>query len=210
MPCGWTFQRIFCEATESVNPRTERGRRTRTALLTAAREAFEQRGFAQCRMNDIADAAGVSHGTVYTYFGSKEAILGGVIDELLVELQDDLRTSSRDPMARIEEANRRYLGAYRQNARLLQVVEQAAVTDPDLGKRLDEFRRRYHRRVSTALRRLQDDGRVDQQLPADVTATALCAMVEGFSRYWHEPLSDDINRTLTRLWLNALGLAAAA
>ena len=47
-------------------------------------------------------------------------------------------------------------------------------------------------------------------LPADVTATALCAMVEGFSRYWPQPLTDDINRTLTSLWVGALGLDAAA
>jgi AcrR family transcriptional regulator len=189
-----------------MTPRTERGRRTRAALLQAARQAFEQRGFDDCRMNDIADAAGVSHGTVYTYFDSKEEVLGGVIDELLVELQDDLRTGSKDPMARIEEANRRYLVAYRENARFLQVVEQASVTDPGMGTRLDEFRRRYHARVGAALRRLQDQGRIPAELPADVAATALCAMVEGFSRYWHKPLTDDINATLTRLWVNALGL----
>ena len=47
-----------------MTPRTERGRRTRAALLAAARTAFEERGFDDCRMNDIADAAGVSHGTV--------------------------------------------------------------------------------------------------------------------------------------------------
>jgi len=193
-----------------VNPRTERGRRTRSALLTAAREAFEERGFDDCRMNDIADAAGVSHGTVYTYFESKEEILGQVIDELLVEIQDDLRTSAKDPMARIAEANKRYLQAYRDNHRLLQVIEQAAVTTPELGARLDEFRRRYHARVSAAIRRLQEQGRVPADLPADVTATALCAMVEGFSRYWQRPVTDDINATLTSLWVNALGLDPVA
>jgi AcrR family transcriptional regulator len=193
-----------------VNPRTERGRRTRSALLTAAREAFEQRGFDDCRMNDIADAAGVSHGTVYTYFESKEEILGQVIDELLVELQDDLRTSAKDPMARIAEANKRYLQAYRDNHRLLQVIEQAAVTTPELGARLDEFRRRYHARVSAAIRRLQEQERIPVELPADVTATALCAMVEGFSRYWQRPVTDDINATLTNLWVNALGLDPVA
>ncbi len=193
-----------------MNPRTERGRRTRSGVLAAARQAFEQRGFDDCRMNDIADAAGVSHGTVYTYFESKEEILGQVIDELLVELQDDLRTSAKDPMARIEEANRRYLQAYRDNHRLLQVIEQAAVTSPELGQRLDAFRSRYHARVTAALRRLQAQGRVSADIPADVTATALCAMVEGFSRYWPRPLTDDINRTLTSLWVNALRLDPVA
>ena len=38
---------------------------------------------------------------------------------------------------------------------------------------------------------LQDQGRVSADLPADVTATALCAMVEGFSRYWDGPITDD-------------------
>lgn len=189
-----------------MTPRTERGRRTRAAVLSAAREAFERRGYDDCRMNDIADAAGVSHGTVYTYFDSKEEILGQVIDELLVELQDDLRTTANDPMARIEEANRRYLKAYLDNRRLLTVVEQAAVTDPDLGDRLSQFRRRYHARVTAALKRLQEQGRVVPDLQPDVAATALCAMVEGFSRYWPRPLTDDINETLTRLWVNALGL----
>ncbi len=109
-------------------------------------------------------------------------------------------------MTRIEEANRRYLQAYRDNSRLLRVIEQAAVTHPELGHRLDEFRQRYHARVSTALRRLQEQERVTADLAPDVAATALCAMVEGFSRYWHRPLTDDINRTLTSLWVNALGL----
>jgi hypothetical protein len=86
------------------------------------------------------------------------------------------------------------------------VVEQAAVTDPELGKRLDEFRSRYHGRVTAALRRLQDEGRVAVDLPPDVTATALCAMVEGFSRYWDGEITDDVTRTLTQLWVNALGL----
>lgn len=192
-----------------MTPRTERGRRTRSALLSAARRAFEQHGYDDCRMNDIADAAGVSHGTVYTYFDSKEAILGQVVDELLVEIQDDLRTAAKDPMQRIEEANRRYLQAYRDNTRLLQVIEQASVTTPGLGDRLDAFRQRYHARVTAALSRLQEQGRVTAELPADVAATALCAMVEGFSRYWPHPLTDDIDQTLTSLWVNALGLRAA-
>lgn len=193
-----------------MTPRTERGRRTRAALLDAARQAFEQRGFDDCRMNDIADAAGVSHGTVYTYFDSKEEILGDVVDELLVELQDDLRTSASDPMARIGEANRRYLRAYHDNNRLLAVVEQAAVTYPELGERLVAFRQRYHQRVTTALRRLQEQRRVSEHLRPDVAATALCAMVEGFSRYWDGPLTDDIDATLTRLWVNALSLEGEA
>ena len=107
-----------------------------------------------------------------------------------------------------EQRARRAPEAYRDNARLLQVVEQAAVTDPELGRRLDAFRRRYHARVTTALRRLQEQGRVTPDLAPDVAATALCAMVEGFSRYWPRPVTRDSEATLNRLWMGALGLGA--
>ncbi|MDI1290462.1 MAG: helix-turn-helix domain containing protein, partial [bacterium] len=45
-------------------PLSERGRRTRERLVAAARQVFEERGFDATRMSDIAQAAGVSHGTV--------------------------------------------------------------------------------------------------------------------------------------------------
>ena len=43
--------------------------------MAAAREVFAERGFAGTRMGDLADAAGVAHGTVYTYFDTKEDVL---------------------------------------------------------------------------------------------------------------------------------------
>jgi len=116
----------------TTEPLTERGRRTRERLLRSAREVFEQRGFDDTRMSDLTDAAGVSHGTVYTYFESKEAVLRAVCatvtDEVFaaVRVPDDLRT---DPVARIAEGNRRYLRVYATHARMLEVVEQAATAD---------------------------------------------------------------------------------
>ncbi|MEZ5157818.1 MAG: helix-turn-helix domain-containing protein [Candidatus Nanopelagicales bacterium] len=169
-----------------MTPRTERGPPHRSALLEAAREAFEERGYDDCRMNGIADAAGVSHGTVYVL-----RVQGGDPRaghrRVAGQLRDDLRTSAKDPLTRIEEANRRYLRAYRDNSRLLRVIEQAAVTHPELGHRLDEFRQRYHARVSTALRRLQERERVTADLAPDVAATALCAMVRELLHTGNDP-----------------------
>lgn len=43
-------------------------------ILDAALAAFAQKGFAATRMDDIARRAGISKGTVYLYFDSKEAL----------------------------------------------------------------------------------------------------------------------------------------
>src|SRR4051794_2983245 len=60
-------------------PLTPRGRRTRSALVSAARAVFERDGFVGARVTDIAAHAGVAHGTFYTYFDSKEAVFRDVI-----------------------------------------------------------------------------------------------------------------------------------
>ena len=71
----------------SAPPETPRRRRkdARPAELTAAALAlFVDKGFAATRLDDIAARAGVSKGTLYLYFASKEALFKAVIAEGMV------------------------------------------------------------------------------------------------------------------------------
>lgn len=60
---------------------TEKDQR-RKALLKAALDEFYERGFAAARMDDIAQRAGLSKGTVYLYFASKETLFAALIESL--------------------------------------------------------------------------------------------------------------------------------
>lgn len=195
----------------SVAPVTDRGRRTRDALLVAARRVFEQRGYNATRMGDIAEAAGVSHGTVYTWFATKDRLLRGVVDAVVEELYESLRApDSTDPVERIDRANRRYLDAYRANARLIGVIEEAATTDEEFRALLADIRRTHVDRVAATIRRLAEDGAARGDLDPTVAAAALCAMVEGFARHWFgrgEVHDEDVAvATLTALWVSSLAL----
>ena len=53
-------------------PRSRKGERTRARLIDAAREVFERDGFLTARIADIASTAGLSQGSFYHYFESKE------------------------------------------------------------------------------------------------------------------------------------------
>lgn len=55
----------------------------RADLLAAARDAFNARGFAGARMDDIARAAGISKAALYLDFPSKEALFEALITELI-------------------------------------------------------------------------------------------------------------------------------
>ena len=50
-------------------------------LAAAALELFVEKGFAATRLEDVAAKAGVSKGTLYLYFDSKEALFKAVIQE---------------------------------------------------------------------------------------------------------------------------------
>lgn len=198
------------------DPLTDRGRRTREALITAAQEVFEAKGFPATRMSDIADAAGVAHGTVYTYFGTKADVFQAVVAGLTDQLEVDWRVGAEDadPVTRIAEANRKFLDSFNQHSRLLQIVEQVSYTEPEYRGLLTEFRQHYVERAVSGIRRLQKDGLVDKTLDAYLAGSALCAMVEGFGRQWlgrneeHDP--QVVTDTLTRLWARALGLESGA
>ena len=54
--------------------------------MAAALELFVEKGFAGTRLEDVAARAGVSKGTLYLYFDSKEALFKAVIQEGIVPI----------------------------------------------------------------------------------------------------------------------------
>ena len=202
-----------------AQPITERGRRTRDNLLAAGRTVFEQRGYANTRMSDIATAAGVSHGTVYTWFDDKEALLRALVDDIVTEVFAALAIGDEvpEPERRMLEANRRHLAAYRRHGRMLEVVEEAAATDARYRDALAGVRRDHVARVTHDIERLQRAGVAERDVDPAVAAGALCAMVEGFGRHWYGRGEQAVSthddetavETLTRLWARGLGIRTA-
>ncbi|OPY59214.1 MAG: HTH-type transcriptional regulator MtrR [Pelotomaculum sp. PtaU1.Bin035] len=55
-------------------------KQTKEALLRTAYEVFSERGIMNTRMSDIAQAAGVSHGTVFAHFQTQEMLITKVVE----------------------------------------------------------------------------------------------------------------------------------
>jgi AcrR family transcriptional regulator len=194
-----------------AEPLTARGARTRGALVRAARDVFERDGFVKARVTDIADAAGVAHGSFYTYFRDKKDVLVAVLAELQEEmLHPRLRRTALDddPAAAVEGANRAYLDAYRSNAGLMALLEDMAAVDEDFLRLRRERTEAFVSRNARAIRRLQKQGLADPELDAEIAALAISSMVSrtAYAAFVYDDAADfdAILRTVTRLWLNAL------
>ncbi|MGE5769172.1 MAG: TetR/AcrR family transcriptional regulator [Betaproteobacteria bacterium] len=66
---------------DSKPPRKRRKQARPSELTEAALGLFVEKGFAATRLEDVATRAGVSKGTLYLYFDSKEALFKAVIEE---------------------------------------------------------------------------------------------------------------------------------
>jgi AcrR family transcriptional regulator len=198
---------------EQREPRTLKGRRTRAALVQAAREVFEEQGFLDARISDIAKTAGVAYGTFYGYFDSKEAVFQEVAREVVGEIFEASRVRgapTESPVAGIELANRLFLEAWSKNRRILAILDQVATFNDYFRELWRDIRRLFVERAERGIARLQADGLADPDLDAHVAGAALGGMVENFARAWllhGEPFDGEVAlATLTRLWAKGIGL----
>jgi len=95
----------------AVRPRKQasqaRSSATVSAIMRATARILVKRGYQSTTTNHIAEAAGVSVGSLYQYFPNKEAIVAALLDEHLEESQQFLRAGTANAIEQsLEEAAR--------------------------------------------------------------------------------------------------------
>ena len=84
-------------------PRQKRGEDTVVVLLDATERVVAKRGFRAATTNHIASAAGVSIGTLYHYFPTKEALMTAVVHRMwqgeLTAVMEHAETFASAPLA---------------------------------------------------------------------------------------------------------------
>jgi AcrR family transcriptional regulator len=197
--------------------RSRKGEQTRARLLGSAKVVFERSGFLEARISDIAKEAGLSHGSFYHYFDSKEQIFREVAEAqeaLLTEPAGDGDQVGGPPpteLDRLRRANRLYLERYQENGKIMAVIEEVSRYDDLVNKARMQRQRHFAERAERAIRRLQQAGQADPAVDPAIAALALGSMVGRFAElwlieHWGTIDLDTAADQLTRLWANAIGL----
>ncbi len=87
--------------TYDASGRRERARATRAAVLVAARELVEARGFTATTIADVAARAGVSPESVYKGFGTKAALVKAVFDITIAGDDEPVAVADRMEVQRV-------------------------------------------------------------------------------------------------------------
>jgi AcrR family transcriptional regulator len=210
---------VTTTAQDTAGPRSSKGARTRTRLLDAAKEIFEENGFLSARISDIAERAGLSHGSFYHYFESKEQIfhevaaivddqLGAPLAEVVLAPQTGL-----SPFQRLHEAMRLHFEAYCDQAKIMGLIEQVSRYDEHINALMLSRHEKYAEQIAESIRELQRRGLADTSLDPAVAAAAIGAMTGRFAELWLvqnavECTMDQAVDQMTKLLVNALGISA--
>ena len=94
-------------------------------ILSASMEVFARKGFAESKISEIAQVAGVGDGTIYLYFKNKDDLLISLFESKLEEINQGLRDALlgvAEPKARLKAIIDFHLGLALNSAQLAALV----------------------------------------------------------------------------------------
>jgi TetR/AcrR family transcriptional regulator, ethionamide resistance regulator len=164
---------------------TDQGRERRQQLLDQAAVLFAERGYANTRVVDICQAAGVAKGLFYWYFENKEQLFAELVRSMRLALRRaqgaaiDLRA---DPLTRIRqgtEASVRFMAQHRAFFALLEVEERKAGLSAVLSEGTDV----HLADVEIMVKEAQSAGLVDDGADPSLLALGVVGTVAYFSHF---------------------------
>lgn len=155
----------------------------RRNLLEAAWRCVARKGFAELTVDDICEEAGVSKGSFYGYFDSKQALLGALLDDDAAALEAriaEVQESRDSGRARVEWFVRAMLQRGEDPARtqLLADLWSNAAADPGLRLRFSETVRRRRGLLRSWIEEATAAGEL-RAVPANALGSILLALGDG-------------------------------
>lgn len=162
------------EQTKRVQRPDGRKARTRKALLDAGGKLFSEQGVERTTVDDIAAEAGVSVGSLYVHFGSKESLLLELIDQAMEINEQYMRApEATSALARVLIAGEWYFRfameqtvAFRFVAMRVLEPDTAATSNDEANERIATRVQRIVAQVASDLQQAMDDGEITPQ-PVD-------------------------------------------
>lgn len=152
---------------------TDRGRRTRAALLAAAERLFGVHGYEGTSIVDLTRAAKLALGTYYIYLPDKKTLFIELVDQLGIRLREHvaLRAGQATDRLEIERLSLlAFLEFVAEHRHLYRIVRQADFVDQKC------FRRYYERMAQPYARGLREAAKRGEIRDGNPEVMAYCLM----------------------------------
>lgn len=176
-----------------MNKKAQQRRASVQGLLEAALHLFVSQGYRSTNLEQIAAAAKLSKGSVYFYFGSKEAVLLELLKRVQAIVVDEALAAARGAGPRASDRlvaflhHQAGLGVTHRDEVLLLIL--MSLEFGARGGAVSETTRRIYRRLYAFVERLVREGRAAGELRSDLspreTASIIMANHDGTFLEWY-------------------------
>ena len=161
----------------------------RNQILDAATKVFVRQGFQHARMDDIVEESGLSKGTLYWYFKSKEDIINAILHRLftgdLENLESLVQAEGTASERLVQLTNDRVIGLKRMSSLVPIIFDFYAVAVHQ--QWVQQFIGEYFKHFRTLLEDLIQQG-IDtgefRPVNATKAAISLASLYEGLTLHW--------------------------
>ena len=164
---------------------TDQGRERRQQLLDAGERLFAERGYANARISDICEAAGVAKGLFYWYFETKQALFIDLVRSVRQQLrraQAAAMNDSADPVTMIRQGAEASVRFMSDHMAFFAVVRDVGA-DGAIAPVLVESATIYTADVERLIGKGKADGLIPEDADSHLLALGVLATVSGFAGY---------------------------
>lgn len=161
---------------------TRKGRERRSSLLSALEELLAERPLEAVEIEDIARRAGISRSGFYFYFPTKQAAVAALVSEVFVDIfavgAEWFERADTLPHERVRATFEATIGYWREHARLMVAIQEAAATDREARHVWETVMDGARRRITRQIAADQAAGLVSPECNPTMLAFLLTGMAE--------------------------------
>jgi len=172
-----------------MSPRPDVSDERKTQILNAAELVFTKKGLDSARMDDIAEETGLSKGTLYLYFKSKDVLIIAILERFfqgVFKLLSDRKNNQISATEAINQFTEEAIRDYKRMLRLMPVAYEflaLAFRNKTVQKALSQYFKHFMDMLVPIIKRGIDSGEFRNVDPSE-TAIALGAIYEGTILLW--------------------------
>jgi len=166
-------------------------RQMKEKIIEKAIELFEKKGFSTTSIQDIVDELGVTKGSFYYYFSSKEQLLMDIYNEYITNLLDRqtkiIANKTLSPKDQLIEIIQLLIDDLIENGPRARIYfrEMRHLSENNINT-IKKIRKQFRKNIEMIIQTGKEQGVFKNHLPADILAFALLGLTN-WSYNWYTP-----------------------
>lgn len=169
----------------------ERRQERKQQLIDITLELFATKGYENTKISDIVSKAGVSQGTFYWYFESKEAICLDVLEEGRLKILEAIKQGFRTTKVEVKDSERSTINIFTHIFRfaenhpfLMQIILKGIHSQPVLQEKVNAIKADMEKSFADNINQAKELNMIGEELDAAMHAIFIMSLLEGVLSRW--------------------------